>query len=497
LSQPRATLFVFTFFASLLLLTSSGRLASTDAGAELQASTLMVTTGALTSSVRPSLNPDSWQQGVGGRFHEPHDIGPVLLLAPAAWIGHVLSSRSARDDFDSPPVAARVVASLTTGVIAAAGCCGLFLAFALDYDTRSAFLLTLLLPLTTMFWPFSRTAWDVVDASAAICAFVYTVRRATRPEANAADLMFVAAAVVVASAIRYSLLPFLLLAMGAMIVSEARLRRVGMLAPAAAVVILGLLPSLLYNHARLGSWFVPANASPAILATTHFLAGNMVHDAWSLVASPNRGLLVFAPLVVLTAGLPSIWKRLSVPQQRTIAITGVAAISYLLFIAKLRNWAGGFGWGPRYALAILPIVMYAACTVFEIAWRRHRTSLIAFVAAAFVWQLPAVLTNWSNAIVTHPRGLDKDALLPYQHIAAWHDFVRSLTGHTVAVTPLLAADPGRLPGARFPDIWLARLAERSAAGAAAAAVIGLALIAGVVWSLSELLRAHNERAQRA
>ena len=193
---------VFVFYAALFLLTSSGRLASTDAGAELQAAMLLVTTGHLISPVRPALAPAGWVEGTRGRFHEPHDIGPVLLLAPAAWLGHLVSGRSAAEDFNAPPVESRLGASLTCAVWSALGCCLLFMAFAVDADTRTAFVLSLVLPATTMFWPYARTAWDVGAGAVAMCAFLYTVRRAVRDEAAARDVYLVMAAVVLTASFR-------------------------------------------------------------------------------------------------------------------------------------------------------------------------------------------------------------------------------------------------------------------------------------------------------
>ena len=159
----------------------------------------------------------------------------------------------------------------------------------------------------------------------------------------------------------------------------------------------------MYNLARTGSMLLPANATPDYLAGSNRLTGSLLHGVWGLVASPNRGLLVFAPLSALAAGLPFLWRKLPAGRTRTILVAGIAAALYGLLIAKLTNWSGAFGWGPRLLLPVLPVVMYAASSVLQSMWPAHRRLLTAFVLAAAVWQFPAVVTNWTSAVVTHPR----------------------------------------------------------------------------------------------
>ncbi len=477
LATRRYTAAVVVFYVALFLLSSSGRLASADAGAELQAAMRLVTSGGPGAERAPAGGAAGWAPAANGRYYEPHDIGPVLLLAPAAWLGHALSGRTAAEDFDSPPLVSRVAGSLTYAVMAALACALLYGAFARDVDLRQAFLLSLLLPATTFFWPYAKTAWDVLGGASAICAVLYASRRLLDPEGSLGDAAALGGAIVVACSFRYSLLPFLAVSLAVLAWLDRR-RRWQPWALLAAIVAVGLLPTFAYNAVRIGSPFRPANASPAYLQTNNALTGAWWHGVWGLVAAPNRGLLFFAPTTALLLGLPAVWARLRPAQRATLAAFGSGSLLYFTFIAKLRNWGGGFGWGPRYLLPILPVVVYAAGVVVSEGWQRQRRMLAAVVLGATLLQLPAVLTNWSLAIVVFPRALDQDAALPYQHLAAWRTLLLALEGRGLPVPPELAADLQRTAGARFPDLWVARLAERSPAGlwAAAAAAILLAVI---------------------
>ena len=478
-ARRRSLAAVFVFYLSLLLLSSSGRLASADAGAQLQASMLLVTAGRLGAAAPPTLNPDGWTAGFDGRYYEPHDIGAVLLLAPAAWLGHA-ASRAAAADFNSPPLVSRVAGSLSYAAVTAVGCTFFFAALALDLERRRAFVLSLLLPATTMVWPYSKTAWDVVGACGAMCAFVYFARLALDSASRARDLAGLAVAFVAACWFRYSLAPFLAVSLAIVLYLDAPRRRWAGYLLCGAIAAAGFIPTFVYNRLRTGSFLRPATASAAYLQANNSLSGSLLHGAWSLLFAPNRGLLVFAPLCLLLVGLPFVWTRLAGPQRRSIVALHAGALLYLLFIAKLRQWGGAFGWGPRLLLPILPSVMYGALAAFTAWWPRHRAVLLAFALAATLWQLPAVLTNWSSAIVTMPGALDQDARRPYQHAAVWRDVAWAIAGRDVPVPESTAADPERRAGTRFPDLWAARLVERGggsriAGGLAAATLVSLLL----------------------
>ena len=450
---------VLLFYLALFLLTSSGRLSSADAGAELQASMLLATTGRLGALAPPQLDPAGWPRLGNGRYYEPHDIGAPVLLIPAALAGHLTSRRPAQADFDAPPLLSRVAASLTYAGASAIGCTFFFALLAVDRgDARRAFLLSLLLPLTTMFWPYAKTAWDVVGGACGMCAVLYCGRRALDPGARPGTFAALGATAAVTCSFRYSLLPFVVLSL--IVLAAARRDRWREWLLAAGVLLAGMTPSFVYNDARTGSWLRPATASDEYLASNNALTGSLWHGLAGLLTSPNRGIVVFAPLCVLIVGLPFVWRRLRPQERRLIVAMGIGAVSYLLLIAKLRNWGGTFGWGPRFLLPVLPIAMYASLVAMDASWARYRRAFTAVIVAAAVWQAPAILVNWSAAIAVSPRALDQDAPGPYQHIAVWRMLIGAIEGRPVALPPALEADPERRAGADVPDLWIARLVER-------------------------------------
>jgi hypothetical protein len=97
----------------------------------------------------------------------------------------------------------------------------------------------------------------------------------------------------------------------------------------------------------------------------------------ALLVSPARGLLVYAPLLLL---LPLSAKKLTGldPTSRRIAVSGgVLFVVNLLFFSLSGTWDGGFGWGPRYLVA--PLV-FLGPLVWLLPWESKLTQFVLVVS---------------------------------------------------------------------------------------------------------------------
>jgi hypothetical protein len=244
----------------------------------------------------------------------------------------------------------------------------------------------------------------------------------------------------------------------------------------AGATAIGFAPSLAYNFVRTGSPIWPATASASYLAGNNAMTGNIVHGFWGVLFAPNRGLFVFAPACLLLFALPFVWRRVPRADRRLLAAIGGGAVLYVLFIARLKNWGGAFGWGPRYLIPIVPVVYYGAALAFVALWDRWRRWLVCAMVACVIATGPALLVNWSLAIVVFPQALDQDAAGPFQHVAVWRAFADGLRGQPLPLPANLMDDAERRVGARFPDLWLARVMERSRAAFVAGLALALALV---------------------
>jgi hypothetical protein len=188
-----------------------------------------------------------------------------------------------------------------------------------------------------------------------------------------------AALALLAKPTAFVLWPALLLAAARPLRRPARARDFVALAAGAAP---GLAAFFILNAVRFGS---PLDFGYRF---GHFLPGaervSVVWTALRLTILPNRGVLWFAPLLLLAFFVPMKW-RLAEPLRTDCGVALVAAGGF--FAANLWWWAweGGFGWGPRLLAPAVALFMPWLAGHGR-TWRRA-----AFILAlvGFVLNLPA------------------------------------------------------------------------------------------------------------
>jgi hypothetical protein len=333
--------------------------------------------------------------------------------------------------------------------------------------TRAAFAAALAFALATPFAAYARTAWDVMPGAAFLCGMLAAADALLRGRAPARSALLCAAALALACTFRFSLLPFFgpaTLVVFAIAVQQRRLTpRAAVLAGVLLVALLA--PSFVYNFVRTGSPLRPATAAPQYLNHQNALNGPMLVGLTGLLVSPNRGLFVFSPLLLLSIAAPWAWRRLAGAQRVVLSSYGAAAAAHTLLMAKIVSW-DVFGWGPRYMVPVLPVVFFAAaCVAMTIADRPvPRRIAIALAACALLVSLPAMIVDWPQVTAAA-----QDAWRPTQIPVAWGALLHG-------VSPV------------YPDWFLWRLAQLSPASAVAAASAALAAVASMTFTGSRIWR---------
>lgn len=222
-----------------------------------------------------------------------------------------------------------------------------------------------------------------------------------------------------ACSFRFSLTPFLLLAVAMVLYYSRRNISIGICAVCAIAFGIGIFPTLVYNYVRMGSPLRPATTAEAyVTAGTADLSGNIFTGLYGLMLSPNKGLFIFAPIFVLLLCLPFAWKNSSLQTRQLCTAFGTSATLHILLLAKIRGW-GSFGWGPRYLVSVLPILFFLVSVPLKTFWKTHRTPLVALASLSTALCLAPSLVNWHLALTEYPQALNPYALLPYQHMAVW------------------------------------------------------------------------------
>jgi hypothetical protein len=119
---------------------------------------------------------------------------------------------------------------------------------------------------------------------------------------------------------------------------------------------LGLAPWLflaaVFNAMRYGSPLITGYEKEGFTTPLHV-------GLYGLLFSPGKGIIYFAPPVILAPlGLFAMW-RLRHPQMRAevlwIAVQGVVV---LVFHALWSSWEGNIAWGPRFILPFVPFLLW-------------------------------------------------------------------------------------------------------------------------------------------
>ena len=145
----------------------------------------------------------------------------------------------------------------------------------------------------------------------------------------------------------------------------------------------------LYNYARFGEFTETGYGVEVEAWTTPFFEG-----LGGLLISPGRGLLLYFPGTVLCLwGLTRLWRR-SAPAAL------FAALSMALFAvvyAKWYMWEGGWCWGPRFLIPVLPVFLLPVADVFA-GMRKARPAVVVLVCLLV---LASILVSASGVMVNY------------------------------------------------------------------------------------------------
>lgn len=245
-----------------------------------------------------------------------------------------------------------------------------------------------------------------------------------------------------------------------------------------------------YNFQRFGSVFETGYGAEAGQFSQPLLAGLA-----GLLVSPGRGLLWFAPPVVL-----AVWGwRGFLNRGKAMAWLALAmAAALLLLAAKFYQWHGGGVWGPRLLVPVLPLLLLPAAEVFHRAAAgsaRHRWAAAACLAAGVFGVALAVLVPFERAVQEvwkRPADLDSPAF----RASLWSPPASPLVVHARALpgavrrTARLLAGREALPGpaekgsAGLPDLAFARYGSHALLEVTRLAMLAAAGLAGLLmWQL--------------
>jgi hypothetical protein len=319
--------------------------------------------------------------GRNGRTYSKYGLGASLAAAPLYLLGR-----------------SRLAVSMLNPLVLAA--CGWLLArFAQDlgYRPRTGRFLALAGLFSTFAWPYTKTFYPQPGAALLILAALYLAfrwRREGRPGALWA-LGLCCAGVILFRVSEAIILP----ALGLYLVFGVPAgRRWRWLIPVGAGVAGALALTALYNWLRFGAFF--STGYHEVEWSNPILLG-----LYGLLISPGKGVLFYAPLLVLSLGSWRLFARRHPAE--TWLIAGLW-LSFLVFYAPYKYWTGGWNWGPRF---LLPVVLPGLLPLGALldGWGKARAlgqrpqaawvlGAVFFALGLFL-QFPAIVVDHSRPLV--------------------------------------------------------------------------------------------------
>jgi hypothetical protein len=146
------------------------------------------------------------------------------------------------------------------------------------------------------------------------------------------------------------------------------------------------------------------------------LSLSQMKGALGLLVSPNRGLIVYTPIAVL--GLIGLVRRrffTDTVHGKVITAFGAAALAHLLITGLYPVWWGGWSFGPRYLVDVIPILGIAALEPWQRLGRFGRT----IAAFAIAWGL---IVQVNGAFCYPASRWDERMIDPEQAVWSLRDF---------------------------------------------------------------------------
>jgi hypothetical protein len=402
-------LWLLIFLLSILLLLAGGRTAPQDEETAYRMAANLIEFGRVTITSQdftlqtqsfPGFLPrtrartliTAWAgPGVDGQTYPQYTHAQSLLELPLYLLGRLLGG-------DPATLTGVALTKFTTSLlnpllIALTGWLVAVFASYLNFSRRLSILLGLAYPLATMALAYVDTNFSEPLLAFALLLATYAAYRA-RFDHSQSYLALSGAALGLAVYTRERsvilLPPFLLF----VLLTQPRRQWTGWLAFLIPIAMAGVLIGV-WNWLRFGSLLTTSYAAwqPETGFSTPIVVG--VFGLW---LSAGKGLLFYNPIVWLgLIGLISLWKR----DRALAALIGLSLLILTIFFARYDLWTGGWNWGPRYLLPLLPLlVLTAGQWVHANPSRFRRGLLLAVCALGLVLNVPAVLVDHSRYLVT-------------------------------------------------------------------------------------------------
>lgn len=263
-----------------------------------------------------------------------------------------------------PGVGAVHAAHLTNGVVTAATGSLLFLyLMALGFSARASLLSALTWGLGTIAWPYARLLFTEPVVALGLLTSFYGCALFRQQQTFAAAFLSGLGFGLAVAAAPFSVLAFPFIVAGLFLASPVERSGRYLTANGWLIGMAGpVLMTAFYNLCRFGN----SLDSGYRLAVSDF--SSPFAGILGLLISPGRGLVFYSPVTLLA--IPGCFLIHSKHRAEVLRISALW-LTYFLFFGGWKVWHGGWSWGPRYLVPLLPLLFPLVVNVWELFPQLH------------------------------------------------------------------------------------------------------------------------------
>ena len=439
----------------------------------------------------------------GGPFYSKYGIGQSFAAIPLYVLGlQVARLAPAAVHDETATLVTSTYTSIVTALTAALLC---VLALRLGWTRGTALALATLYGVATPAWPYTTSFFSEPTLALCLLGAVTAVLWTDEVESPIAVLVAgccLGAAVLTHAADSAFYVPLFALYLAA---RSRRDRVAGSLVALAIPILAALVVTAWYDYARFGSIFTTGYG---IVGDVHDLhPPHTLQAFWEGVygplLSPGKGLFLYAPILLLLPwALVRFWRS---SNAAAWLVAGILAVAVLVHANTLIVWLGGWAWGPRFMVPVIPVLILPLGSLLDGAGGALRRLAWLLGGLGVVIQIPAVLLEKGAYISYLSQGQGR-CIWDAENLYKWHPSYSPLIGqwgrlfagstYTVSSRPGSGPTPSNIANGVFvpaPHPWWSLLSDQGAgdlvlAVVAASFAVAAALAIAIALSLARSSR---------